>query len=425
MIRSGLRLGFLWFCLIPGLKAFASQSDVLVGSLTLSRALELALSHSPDLAAARHDVVIRAGLVLQARLPGNPELGFEAENLEATGALRDADRELTTRVSQTVDLGIFSRASVAARELESARLELQGVQSQVRTRVRQQFVSMQAAQERLGLSRELVQLAGTALGLAVEKVRAGKAPPTDSLQAFVAFSLARIDSGRAEEVLSQVRRALASACGLAEASFDSVQGRLGPVIPVPEWKTIESGISGTPDWKRSALEGKVRDAELRAEKTARIPPLTLEAGFRHVAGKEGHTLVAGVSLPLPLWNWNQGAIRSARSRKAKSEEEGKAQRIDIRERLAGLHGRAASSYREASLLESQVLPAAGATFEGAREAYRVGKFGSLDVLNAQRSLFEVRARHLDALTEYHLAMSGLAEMLGNPVGASDPGPDTK
>lgn len=409
MVRLWIAFGLLWVLPGPGLAAPAP--DTLVGALTLSKALEFALSHSPDLAASRYGVTLREGEVLQARLPANPEVSIEAENLKAKGALSGENQELTARVSQTVDLSQIPRAAVAVREKHLAQLEMEAVRKRVRARVRQQFVSLLAAQEHIALSKELVQLAGTAHGFAAERVRSGKAPPTDSLQSLVALALARIDSGNAADEVGLTRKALASACGQPVVTFDSADGRLGPVKSVPPWETLVASVPVSPEWKRSDLEGRVRDAEIRAEKSARVPPITLEAGIRQVPNQDGRAFVAGLSLPLPVWNWNQGAIRSAKARKAKAGEEGKIQRLDFLDRLAGLHNQAASSYREATMLASQVLPAATATFAGAQEAYRLGKFGSLDALNAQRALFEARSHYLSALTAHHMAVAELEELL--------------
>lgn len=382
------------------------------GVLSLSGVFDIALAQSPEVAAARLEVKAREAIVLQARLPDNPELSVELENLDARGALADENQELTASLSQTLNMGGLPGVTVAKLEKEWAQLELEAVLKRVRARVRSRFVAVQAGQDRIGLSQELVALAQRAHGAAVEKVVAGKAPPTDSLQSSMALSQARIDSGKAAGSLSMARRALAVACGLAEVTFDSVEGQMALGNPVPSWEEVARRVPGSPEWMRIAFGSKVREAEVRSEKFARIPPVTLEAGIRQVPEKDGRAFVAGVSLPLPVWNWNQGAIRAAKSRQLKADAEGKAGTQDLMEKLAALQGQASTSQREAMALRDQVLPAAQATFDGAQEAYRVGKFGSLDALNAQRSLFEARAQYLDALEAYHSALAGLEEMTG-------------
>lgn len=414
----GNKVRLVLACLLPsGLALSASLPGS--GALSLPMALEFAMGHSPEIAAARLELRVKEGMVLQARLPDNPEFTMEAENLNVTGAMKEETRTITMGFSQTVDLSCISRTSAAARERDIARLDLESTRLRIRIHVRQRFIAVISAQERLSLSEEICRIVRSAHGLAVEKVRAGKAAPMDSLQSFVALSLAVMDSVKAAEALKVARRQLSSACGNKKPDFDSAQGHLDAAIPPPEWKEIESKLNANPEWIKVESEFKLRGAEVRAEKAARLPPLTLEAGIRQVPDRDGQAFVAGVSLPLPIWNWNQGSIRSAEARKAKAGEEGKARRIEILDRLAEIHGQAVATYREAALLASAVLPAATAAFVGAQEAYRVGKFGSLETLNAQKALFEARGHYLDALTVHQSAMAELEEII-NPNSGAQP-----
>lgn len=396
---------------MPGLSVSAPPESALPGRVSLAQVFEHALAHSPELRAARHEVEAREADFLQARLPENPALGVEAENLSARGSLAEEEREITVRLSQTLDLGRISRARVAARESERARLELEGIERGLRARARQRFISVLAAQEHLVLARELVGISGRAHALAAEKVMAGKAPPTDSLQSFIALSNARADSGTAADDLALARRDLAAILGLPRPTFESVQGGLEALRPVPAWETYASRIPHSADWKRIGYGVVVGEAEIGAAKGARIPTLTLEAGIRQVPEEEGRSWVAGLTLPIPLWNWNQGGIRAARARKAKAEAESESRRLDLVESVAALHREASVAHRESMMLRDQVLPAAKATQEGLQEAYRLGKFGSLEALNAQRALFEARVRYLGALKKHHLAMAALEERL--------------
>jgi len=407
LLRSALLIGMV----LPG-AGFALDPARPGGTLSLAQAMDFALAHAPDIAAARHELKAREGEALQARLPGNPELGLELENLAARGALAEENQELTASLSQTVDPGRLARAQVAAREQERARLELEAGRRRVRARVRMHFVAVQAGQDRSGLSRELVALAARAHGAAAEKVLAGKAPPTDSLQSFMALSQARIDSGKASQGLAAARRALARACGMTGAAFDSVAGRLDLARSVPAWEEVSRRIPESPEGKRIAFGAKVREAEARREKFARIPPVTLAAGIRQVPDREGRAFVAGLTMPLPAWDWNQGAVRAAESRARKAEAEGEAERLEWVENLAALQAKASDSHREAAMLRDQILPAASAAFEGAQEAYRAGKFGSLDALNAQRAFFAARAQYLEALESSHTALAELEESIG-------------
>ena len=67
-------------------------------------------------------------------------------------------------------------------------------------------------------------------------------------------------------------------------------------------------------------------------------------------------------------------------------------------------------------IQRDVLPAAEEAFQVATEGYRQGKFGFLDVLDAQRTLFETKGQYLDAFT-YHKAVADTERLIGEPLGA--------
>jgi cobalt-zinc-cadmium efflux system outer membrane protein len=70
------------------------------------------------------------------------------------------------------------------------------------------------------------------------------------------------------------------------------------------------------------------------------------------------------------------------------------------------------SHAEALSLKEDVLPAARKVFEAAHVGYETGKFGYLDVLDAQQTLFEVSMQYVDALGAYHTALAGAKRLAG-------------
>jgi cobalt-zinc-cadmium efflux system outer membrane protein len=66
-------------------------------------------------------------------------------------------------------------------------------------------------------------------------------------------------------------------------------------------------------------------------------------------------------------------------------------------------------------LREQILPAAEESFEAVNLGYRSGKFGFLEVLDTQRTLFEVRGQYVEALAAYHRAKAEVERVIGSPV----------
>jgi cobalt-zinc-cadmium efflux system outer membrane protein len=107
--------------------------------------------------------------------------------------------------------------------------------------------------------------------------------------------------------------------------------------------------------------------------------------------------VATISIPLPLFDRKQGAIAEAQSRISKSVEEQKAIENMVAASVAEARQEAESANNEAATLRTSILPAAQLAFSSLEEGYRQGKFDYLQVLDAQRTYFELKGREIDAV----------------------------
>ena len=61
------------------------------------------------------------------------------------------------------------------------------------------------------------------------------------------------------------------------------------------------------------------------------------------------------------------------------------------------------------------FPEAVQAFEAAQEGYRQGKFSYLMVLDAQRTLFELKQQYIDTLADYHTSRAALERLVGQSI----------
>jgi cobalt-zinc-cadmium efflux system outer membrane protein len=122
--------------------------------------------------------------------------------------------------------------------------------------------------------------------------------------------------------------------------------------------------------------------------------------------------VVGVTVPLPLFDRNEGRLQAALSRADKAEDDYRATRI----RLVGEARQAASQLalarNSAETLKTTILPAAQQAHDAATRGFEAGKFGFLDVLDAQRSLLQARVRYLGVVASAYHAAATLDRLLG-------------
>jgi len=115
---------------------------------------------------------------------------------------------------------------------------------------------------------------------------------------------------------------------------------------------------------------------------------------------------------LPVFDRNQGNILAAERAISKAATEQRAAEVGAHAGLRTAYEGLRAAFEQASALRDHVIPDAQRTYEGARDAYSRGLFRYLEVLDAQRSLFELRSQYLDALARYHQASADLARLTG-------------
>lgn len=388
------------------------------GVLSLRETLALALAKNPDLAAFSWEVRAREARTLQAGLLPNPEFSVLMEDIGGSDGFRGAQRAQTTiTLSQLIELGgkRFARrhATSLTRDLAGWDYEVQRIE--ILTMASQAFSDTLAAQQRLRLAEELVGLAEEVTRSVIERVKAGKVSPIEETKAEITLSSVRIERERAMLALEAARKRLAATWASATPRFDRVEGDLDQIAPLPSLASLAERLARNPVLARWAAEMAQRQALVRVEQANAIPNITISGGYRRLNETDDNALLFGVSVPLPLFNRNQGSIAEARHRLAKAEAEQRAAEVRVTSALSDAYKALATAHTEAIALKANVLPAAQSAFERINEGYRLGKFGYLDVLDAQRTLFDARARYLQALTDYHKAVAEVERLVGEPL----------
>lgn len=393
------------------------------GVLQIRQAQLLALRHNPTLAAVVWKVRAGEARTLQASLHPNPELDIEVEDIAGTGALRGVESaEITLGLGQVIELGgkRRKRARVAALERDRAAWEYEATRLDVLTQVTQAFVDVLSAQERLKLETELVRLAEQVFTIAAQRVKAGKVPPMEETRARVALSTSRITLQRAQRELTAAQERLVATWGGTRPTFVHVVGALETLTAIPSAEVVAQHIAQNPDIARWSTIMAQRQAAVALEHAKRIPDPTIGGGVRYFNESQDQALLLEVSIPLPIFDRNQGEILAARYEVAQSDEERRAAAIGVRTALSETYTTLAAALSEAGTLRDDVLPGAQQAFDTASEGYRRGKFRFLDVLDAQRTLFEARGQYIAALAAYHKAVAALERLIGGPLRALTP-----
>ena len=393
------------------------QSAAPTGTLKLEQALGAALLRNPSLAAFSYDVRAAEARVLQARMLPNPEIEVEVAEYDRDGAGFDS-AETAVVLGQLFELGgkrrWRTRMAEAAGELagwdyESKRLD-------VFTETAQRFTAVIAAQQRLELAGSAVQLAEKTSSAVGERVKAGKEPPLQASKSEAELEMARMEAMGADSVLRVTRKRLAAMWGMERAEFKGVEGDLDSVLgSIPSLDALRSRLALNPDLARWDAELRLRRAALSSQKAARVPDVTAAIGFQRFEEDGTDSLAFGVGVPLPLFDRNQGNIAAATHDLSKTGAERSVAELALAAELAEIHAELTTSRQRVVALRGKVVPAMEQAFGAAHEGYKQGKFGFLDMLDAQRGLFEAKGALVDALSDYHTALTDIQRITGTSI----------
>lgn len=406
---------------VPATPAWATEdlaSERPRGVVTLDDALAAALRWHPDLGAAALEVRARDAAVEQASLFPNPELRAEVEDFAGSRARAQFEQTQTTiSIGQRLEIGgkRAGRRTLAESERTLAEQENSIVRADITYASTAAFYELVAAQERLALVDDLIRLNRRALVAAEAQVAAGAAPPFEATRARLTSSRAEGLRLQIEAQLASARARLAATWGATTAGFDSARGPLPPADPPPSLDEVLEMLRAAPLLATRTAEIERRQAALGLQKTRRVPDVTVRLGGRHFNNDDTNALVAEVSVPLPLFDRNQGAVREAAERLEQA-------RFEIDGVRAAVHAAAVSTFEQLraafqrwSLLRDRLVPDATHAHEQADAAYRRGAVRQLDVLDAQRTLFDLRLEAVDVLVTHHIARADLARLTGTAV----------
>jgi len=385
------------------------------GSLVLSQVLALALTQNPELSAFSWESRAQEAATLQAGLFPNPTFNANAANF-GNKVITGFDGDVVTlELSQLIELGGKRTARMEAASLtkQLADWDYETKRADVLTQVTQAFIDVLAAQQRLTLTQQIHELANQTTVTTSARVQAGKVSPVEETKAKVARASVQIELMRAQKELEAARKRLAAGWGSTTPRFETVNGHLESIQAPASLDSLAQRLSKNPDLARWATEITQRQALITMEKSKAIPDVTATVGASKFLMPGDYALVVGFSVPLPVFDRNQGRIQEAEHRLTKAEDELRSTQIRIATALNTAYQALDTAHSEIITLQQDILPGAQSAYDAAREGYRLGKFSFMDVLDAQRTLFGAKNQYLLALAEYHKSVANVERLVGS------------
>ena len=388
-------------------------ADTSLATISLDEATALALQANPNIAVALSEREVESGQALQAATRPNPTLSAQVEDL------RSRYRNSTLQISQQLETAGKRDKRIAAADanLAIADADIRIAQAEINARVYAVFYQVLAAQQTQALATELLQIATTSKETTAKRVLAGKVSPVEETKAKVAEAGLKIELAMANQQLAAAKKRLTSlwskGLATAETTAFTVVGELDKFTTLPALSELAAQLPNSPRLKKASLAIAQKQALSEIEKSKQTPDVILSLGARRNEELGGITqAIIGLSIPIPLFDKNQGNWQSAKARETQSLDEKTALENQLNTALAEAYLRRQVQVAAAGTYSQEILLGAQSAYETARKGFEFGKFSFLEVLDAQRTLFQAKTQYIQTLALAHQAEADIHSLLG-------------
>ena len=409
-----------------GPTAPASQPPATI-ALTLGTLLDSVTAKHPLVAAARARVRAAQGSRRSAGTFANPVLGYDVENAPLPGgASPTMDREIMTTVMLPLE-ELYQRGPRVRRataELRATAADAAATEQRVALDAASAYFRTALAQIALDAARDVSAWLDTVVVYNRSRVREGVTAEADLIRSEVERDRAAAEATMQEAELARARADLAAFLGdpadMAPAAL--VVAVADRALGMPP-DTPTRSASGRPEVRGARERASAASAGVSAERTMFLRQLGGMIGTRRTLGVS--MLIAGVSLPVPLFDQNRGGRERANAELDAARFELVAEDRSARATLIG-------AAQAAQLLTERTATIAARDAAGrvaylartdearriALGAYREGAVPLFQVIDAARTWAEARVAYYGLIFAQQQSILALLVAEGTPLSSA-------
>ncbi len=388
----------LLVCLIFAVRTHAATNSV--ENLSLEQALEWAERRQPELAEARALIEAAAGRAEQAGKFPNPDGMARIEQAPFSGRTA-GEAQYLAGIAQPVPLG---RRLSKARETETLERERRTSQLEVRRRelhrrVHSAFATALYQEQAFQSQSKIAGSTEKAVSMARVRADAGDALPEDVARAEMELARTKVELRRTASLREQAMFSLAAAIGDPSLSVRSLAGELDATFEIPALESLAADLSSNPTAVAADAAVRVESARVDLARAQRIPDVKVEVLYRRLQAEKENTFDVGLSIPLPLFDRNQGRLREARAELQAAEARSRMTRNELSLRLREAHSQLTSALAASRALQTEILPRADTVLRAAEARYAAGDASLNDLLPVRRDWAAMRLTYLESLRD--------------------------
>ena len=404
-------------CTIAANLAFG-QAQGLV-RITLDEAIQMALQHNHNLLAARTTIQQSQAEEMTANMRPNPTLFADWDYLPLSHSGQNTQY---LHDSTEGDIGLsylLERGKKRQHRLQAAK----DITAQTRSLVADNergltfnvaslFVNVQLSESTLELAELDLKSFGQTVDLGEIRYKAGAISEDDYLK--IKLQLLQFETDYQQSLLAKVQALSDLRQLLGYESVSSNYDVAGPFDYLPVKGNLEDlqlkAMQNRPDYRAAQQGVTAAHSQYDLQKAIAKQDVTIQGNYSHVNAINAATFYG--SIPLAIFNRNQGEIARTRFAITQAEEQEKFANgqvmTDVNDAYEGLR----VNDRVIQLYRSGYLDVAQKDRDISEYAYKRGAVSLLDFLDSERSYRATQLAYRQALASYLLALEQLREAVG-------------
>ncbi len=381
-------------------------------SVSFATALELARKNNPDWRAAEQEIQTARGRLTTARLisPFNPAVEAQGGPRRMPGEGNGTDVGVGLSMEVEVAGQRSARITEAERNLQKAEAGFQDFSRTFRAKLARAFYQGILARERLALQRRIEKLNGTLVDVTRTKFNAGDVSGLEVNLATVRYGQVRKETLDAERTLRQALAELKRLIGTDQTYLP--EGKLETSLPaVSDAAILQTALANRPDLLARRHELQRAEAEIALARRQIFPNPTLGVSFNR-EGSGDKTFLAGVSIPLPVFNRRQGELEGLEARRIQARAELLALEKEIQKEATQALIHWETARQSAGLFQREVMEQVDENFRLIEAAYRERRIDLPQLLIMENNLITANQSYLEVLASVREAAIQIEEVTG-------------
>jgi cobalt-zinc-cadmium efflux system outer membrane protein len=383
--------------------------------VSLDEAVSLAVRVNPTVRAKEFEHQTVTANEITAGLRPNPTASFLAEQF---GGASDASQtQYTVSVGQPIELG-----GKRQRRIDSARAairvsghELDDVRRQIVFQVKKSFTDALAGREGLALAERNLRTLDELERLQRLRAERGDISELDLLRIQVQRFAFERDAADARLALKAAKIALRAAAGpdqIAE-NFDVVGDLVFKDVAFTQAELYRRALAKRPDLRAAEAAREKAQADVRLARANAWWDVTPQIEYQRIG--PDNTIGFGISLPIRIFDRNQGEIARTRAEARRVEAARDAVAVQALSEVDTALAALRTEGEKLTALRDTYLPKAQQARDTVEYAYRRGGVSLLDYLDAQRTYRDTAAEYLRSLATYWTSLYQLEAAIGGSL----------